>query len=44
VLPVAQRAGKVGSRLRFTGIAEITNPDSDPRPLHLIPVEVQPLP
>jgi len=41
VLPVAHAKGKVGAKLKFVGIAEITGTTGDPRPLHLIPIKVE---
>ncbi|MFT3870796.1 MAG: DUF2291 family protein [Nibricoccus sp.] len=40
IIPTARKAGVVGSPLRFSGIAELANTDSDPRPLSLVPVSV----
>lgn len=41
VHPSVRQLGTVGTKLRFTGIAEITSSDSDPRPLHLVPLKVE---
>lgn len=44
VLPSVKKLGVIGAKLRFIGIAEITDSESDPRPLHLVPLKVEALP
>ena len=41
VLPSVRQLGTVGAKISFTGIAEITGTDGDPRPLHLVPLKVE---
>jgi predicted lipoprotein len=44
VLPAVKKSGTVGAKLHFVGIAELIGTDNDPRPLHLIPIKVEPKP
>lgn len=41
VLPVAKKLASPGTKIRFAGVAELTDTTSDPRPLRLVPVRVE---
>ena len=37
----ARKAAVTGATIEFSGVAEITGSDGDPRPLHIVPVRVE---
>lgn len=41
ILPVLREKAAVGSELRFTGVAEVTDEDQDLHPLHIVPLAAE---